>query len=384
MFLIACFLLASGAAWAAPASPATNLALDCPYAINVQTLPGWNGLVDGDKTSDSAPGCFATDNAPGYPKYAVIDLQGECTISKVVVYNSANGNTRTVSLASSPDGSHYKKLRDPDFIFAADGAMALTVNFQPRAARYVRVTFVDTWKQGLGGDDCLFLREAEVYGCRSGKAVQPDPFALASHQAPFVSNRAVAIFKRYCLDTSGDLRMTVVGDTFVAGCDQDTHWAKLAAADLSKLYPEKRVVLNAVGGNESALAYGLDWAKDHRGVLAPDLIIVSYGTHAALAGAGLDDFRGKYQALISELLDNTNALIVPVTPLPFVSPETRSSAGYDAIVGQIASAGGLPLLRTAAVLSKIPGDKSLLYLDGTHLSPAGHRAVGDSLADLLR
>jgi lysophospholipase L1-like esterase len=384
MFLIACFLLVTGAAWAAPSSPATNLAMACPYAINVQTLPGWNGLVDGDKTSDSAPGCFATGNAPGYPKYAVLDLQGDCTISKVVVYNSVNGNTRTVSLASSADGSNYKKLRDPDFIFAANGAMALTVSFQPRSARYVRVTFVDTWKRGLGGDDCLFLREVEVYGHRSEKIARPDPFALAGHQASFVSNRAVSVFKRYCLDASGDLRMTVVGDSFLAGCDQDTHWAKIAAVELGKLYPEKNVVLSAVGGDESALAYGLDWAKDHRGILAPDLIIVSYGTHAALTGAGLEDFRSKYQALITELLENTNALIVPVTPLPLVSPDTPSAAGYDAIVEQVASAGGLPLLRTAAVLGKIPGDKSLLYLDGTHLSPAGHRAVGGSLADLLR
>lgn len=384
MFLIPYLLLITAAAWAAPSSPATNLAAGCPYATNVQVLPGWNGLVDGDKTSDSAPGCFATGNAPGYPKYTVIDLQGDCTISKVVVYNSANGNTRTVSLASSPDGNTYKKLRDPDFIFAASGAMALTVSFQPRTARYVRVTFVDTWKRGLGGDDCLFLREVEVYGCRLGQTARPDPFALASHQAPFLSNRAVAIFKRYCLDTQGEMRMTVVGDTFVAGSDEETHWAKVAAAEVAKLYPQKRVVLSAVGGTESALSCGLDWAQDHRGILAPDLIVVAYGTHAALVGAGVDEFRTKYQALISELLENTNALIVPVTTLPLVAPDLPSTGGYDAIVEQVASAGGLPLLRTAAVLSKIPGDKALLYLDGSHLSPAGHQAVGNALADLLR
>jgi lysophospholipase L1-like esterase len=384
MFLVPCLILLTAAAWAAPTGPAVNVALNCPYTLNVQTLPGWSGLVDGDKTSDSAPGCFATGNAPGYPKYAVIDLQGDCTVSKVVVYNSANGNTRTVSLAASADGTNYKKLREPDFIFPANGDLALTVSFQPRTARYIRVTFRDTWQHGLGGDDCLFLREVEVFGTRLGPPAQPDHFAVASHQAPFASNRAVAIFKRYCLDTSGDLRMTVVGDSFTAGCDESTHWVKIAALELARLYPGKRLVLSAVGGNESVLSYGQDWARDHRGILAPDLIIVAYGTNAALAGAGQEEFRSKYQALISELVDNTNALIVPVTPLPFIKPETRSAVAYDATVEQIALASGLPLLRTAAVLSKIPGDKSLLYLDGSHLSPAGHQAVGLALADLLR
>ena len=384
MFLIPCLLLAAAATWAAPASPPINLALNCPYVTNVQTLPGWNGLVDGAKDSDSAPGCFATANVTGYPKYTVIDLQGDCTISKVVVYNSANGNTRTVSLACSADGRSYKKLRDPDFIFARSNAMALTVSFQPRPARYVRVTFVDTWQGGLGGNNCLFLREVEVYGTRAGATAKPDPFALAAHQAPLVATRAEAIFKRYCLDVPGDLHVTVVGDSFTAGADQDTHWARITAAELAKLFPEKRVVLSGVGGNESALAYGLDWATDHRGILAPDLIIVAYGTNAALAGASLDEFRSKYQALIGELLENTGALVVPLTPLPFPPPETRNSGGYGAIVEQIALAGGLPLLRTSAVLGKIPGEKSLLYLDNTHLSPAGHRAVGEALADLLR
>jgi len=383
MFLIPCLLLIAAAAWAAPATPPVNLAQGCPYALNGQTLPGWTGLVDGVRDSDSAPGCFATADEPGFPKYAVIDLQGDCAISKVIVYNSANGNTRTVSLACSADGNNYKLLRDPDFIFTANNAMALTVSFQPRTARYVRVTFRDTWKGGLGGDGCLFLREVEVYGTRAAPSARPDPFALATNQAPFVTNRAVAVFKRYCLETTGDLRMTVVGDSFTAGADQETHWVKLAADELGKLYPEKHVVLTAVGGEQGALSVGLDWAKDHRGILAPDLIVVAYGTNAALAGASADEFRTKYQALLADLLENTGALIVPVTPLPLMPPETHSTAGYEAIVEQVALASGLPLLRTAAILGKIPGDKSLLYADGNHLSSTGHRAVGNTLADLL-
>lgn len=384
MILIPCLLLIATCAMAAPTDPATNLALNRPVATNVETLPGWRGLVDGDRDSDSAPGCFATTNAGSYPKYAVIDLGSECTISKVVVHNSANGNTRTVSLACSADGMNYKKLRDPDYIFPAGEATVLSVSFQPRSAKYVRVTLPDTWKGGLGGDNCLFLREVEVYGWRTAPAGKADPFALAAHQSPSSSNRSVEIFKRYCLDKPGELRVTVVGDLLIAGCDQDGHWARVAAEELQKLYPDKRLVINGVGGAEGAIAYGMDWANDHRGGLAPDVIVLCYGTQAALANASTDDFRVKYQALIGELAENTRSLIVALTPLPLLPPITASSQANDAIVEQVALANDLPVLRVGAVLAKMQGDRSLLYADSTHLSPAGHRAVGLALADLLR
>lgn len=384
MILILCLLACAGSALAAPAGPATNLALNRPYASNVQTLPGWTGLVDGDKDSDSAPGCFGTANTSDYPKYVVIDLGGDCSISRVVAYNSANGNTKTVAIGCSADGATYKTLRDPDFIFGPGDAIPLNVSFQPRTAHYVRITLRDTWKGGLGGDNCLFLREVEVFGQRATAATRQDPFALAANQAPFVANRSVTIFRRYCLETPGEARVTVLGDGFISGCDEPVHWAHIGAAELARLYPDKKLTVNGVGGSEGSIAYGLDWAKDHRGSLAPDLIILAYGTNAALAGASADEFRGKYQELVRELVDNTKALIVAVTPLPFLPPETRSSRAHEWAVEQVAQAQDLPLLRTAAVLAKIPGDKSLLYVDSTHLSPAGHEAVGNTLADLLR
>jgi lysophospholipase L1-like esterase len=381
--LVLVALLGVTCALAAP-GPYINLALNRPYVANTQTLPGWTGLVDGEKDTDTAPGCFATSNANTYPKYVVIDLGAECSISKVVVYNSANGNTRTVSLSCSTDATSYKKLRDPDFIFADGSAAALSVSFQPRPARYVRVTMPDTWKKGLGGDNCLFLREIEVFGARPTETkVVPDPFALAEHQTPTVTNRSVAIFRRYCLDTAGPLSVAVVGDLFTVGYDQDTHWAGVAAEELRKFYPNKAWAIKGIGGTEGSIAFGLDWAQDNRGSLAPDLIIVAYGTQAALAGATVDEFRTKYQALVSELVDNTRALVVVLTPLPFPAKSGSSSRGFDEAVEQVATSSGLPLLRTAAVLAKISGDKSLLYADNTHLSITGNRAVGTALADLL-
>jgi lysophospholipase L1-like esterase len=381
------------AAAMASAAPAVNLAVNRPYASSSPTLPGWTGLVDGAKDSDSAPACYATSNEGPFPKYAVIDLGADCTITKVVVYNSGNGNTRTVALSASLDGVNYKKLRDPDFIFADRDPVVLSVSFQqPRQAHYVRLAFLDTWKKGLGGDNCAFVREVEVMGTR-GEEKEEDPFAFANGQAPSVTNRSVEIFRRYCLDNRGDTRVTVVGDYFVGGSEESTHWAKQAAEELAKLHPDKQITLTAVGGSEGAISYALNWALEHRGVLAPDLIFLAYGAQAASVGADPGEFRTKYQGLVNELVENTQALVVVVTPPPFLQDKSlpwfsktqgHSTRPYSWVAEQIALSRGLPLVRSAAVFAKVPGDKTTFFADNMHLSSEGHRALGLALADLLQ
>lgn len=385
-------LLLCSLAAAAPQSLPVNLAFNRPFTCNSAVLPGWHGLVDGEKDSDTAPGCFATANDPELPKWVVIDLGGECSVSKVVVYNSANGNTRTISLASSVDLINFKKLRDPDFIFGDHDATVLSHAFQPRTARYIRITLPDTWKKGLGGDYCLFLREVEVYGSRTGES-EDSPFAFAAQQAPVDRNRSVDIFKRYCLGTLGEMKITIVGDYTIAGADADSHWAAVLVSELLKLYPDKKITLTAVGGDQGAISNGLDWAREHRGVLAPDLILLSYGAQAASVGADVSEFRSKYQALVAELTENTQALVVAVTPPPFLQNPNlplldrsrgRTTRSYGWAVEQVALGGGLPLARTASVLANAPGGAVPLYLDNLHLGPEGQRALGLALADLLR
>lgn len=384
-------LLVFAAVLAAAPAP-VNLALNRPFASSGTTLPGWNGLVDGVKDSDSAPGCFATSNSSDFPKFAVVDLGGDCSISKVVVYNAGNGNTRTISLSSSVDGINYKKLRDPDFIFGDRDPIPLSVAFQqPRTAQYVRVTFLDTWKKGLGGDNCMFLREIEVFGTR-GDEKEDNAFAFAAGQAASVANRSVDIFRRYCLDNREPIKITVVGDYFIGAADDDTQWVRQAAEELAKLYPDKKITLTAVGGTEGAISYGTEWAKEHRGALAPDLVLLAYGSQAASVDADQAEFRSKYQALVNELTDNTQALVIAITPPPFPQNEKlalttktqgRSTRGYAWQVEQVALSQDLPLVRTAAVLAKVPGDKTPLYLDNMHLSAEGNRALGLAIADLL-
>lgn len=382
---------AASALAAAPGVP-VNLALNRPFISSCSTLPGWHGLVDGDKKSDTAPGCYATSNDSTFPKYVVIDLGADCSISKVVVYSSGNGNTRTVSLSSSVDATNYKKLRDPDFIFTDRDANVLSVGFQPRTAHYVRITMPDTWKSGLGGDNCMFLREVEVFGVRQGPGDE-EPFAFVAGQPPTIKPRIVDVFKRYCLESPGELKVTVVGDYFVTGADQDSHWARILATELAKLYPNKRVTLSTVGGTEGSIAYALEWARDNRWALAPDVVVVAYGAQAASVNADPAEFRSKYQSLISELAENTSALMVALTPLPFLQnaslpladrTKDHSTRDYAWGVEQVAQTAGLPVVRTASVLAKSPGDKTDLYQDNMHLSPEGHLALGLALADLLR
>ncbi|MHB8997545.1 MAG: GDSL-type esterase/lipase family protein [Armatimonadota bacterium] len=390
---IVAIALVCACAVAAAATAPINLALNRPYASSCPTLPGWTGLLDGDKDSDSAPGCFATSNEEAYPKYVVIDLGADCAVSKVIVYNSSNGNTRTVSLSSSVDGVNYKKLRDPDFIFADREPTALTVGFQqPRPVRYVRVTFLDSWKNGLGGDNCMFLREVEVFGTR-GEEKADNSFAFASGQATCITNRSLDIFRRYCLESPEPMKITVIGDYFIGGSDEDSHWVRQAGEELAKLYPGKKITLTAVGGSDGAIAYGTEWCKEHRGALAPDLVLLAYGSQAASVGADQGEFRSKYQQLVNELLDNTQALVIAITPPPFLQDPTlalssktegRNTRGYAWQVEQVALSRGLPLVRSAAVLSRIPGDKRPLYVDNMHLSSEGQRALGLAIADLLR
>lgn len=159
--------------------PAINLALNRPYTANCGTLPGWDGLVDGVKNSDEPPECFATDDSRDFPKTIVIDLGAACQLTRIVVHNSANGNTKQVVVSLSADGKTYEKLRE--YIFPAGKYLPLVHSFAPRKARFVRLSFLDTWGRGAGGDNIIYLREVEVYGKRFGATENsPWPFLAAS------------------------------------------------------------------------------------------------------------------------------------------------------------------------------------------------------------
>jgi hypothetical protein len=71
--------------------------------------------------------------------------------------------------------------------------------------------------------------------------------------------------------------------------------------------------------------------------------------------------------------------------LEFTSKTTgHSTSPYAWAVEQVALSRGLPLLRTAAVLARTPGDKTLLFADNMHLSVLGDDALAQALGDLFK
>lgn len=374
----------------AQTAPAVNLALNQPFYCNVPILPGWTGLVDGDNQSDSAPGCFATSNVPDFPQYVVIDLGGRCTINKVAVYNSTNGNTRKVSIFSSQDNKKYDPLRE-GFIFPQGEALVLTHGFANRPARYVKIVLHDTWGGGPGGDNCLFLREVEVFGWRHEEEAG-DLLSLAAVQPPFIRTRVVDIFSRYALNSPRDLNVAVLGDSMILHDDDTPNWAQVAMDIVGDGGDERAIDLQWVGGQEATPRAALQWLENLTEEEMPDLVFLAFGKDAVMRDQGAHRLRGDYQALVNALLDQTGALVVSVMPPPLVTAgETgdyenrlRSRFGeYSGAVRQVVMSSGLPLVDTASVVARWDGEPADLFEDTMQFNPQGHKLLGRALADLL-
>lgn len=199
-------LLALFALGTASCGAAENLALHRPYLCSDTILPGWTGLTDGITDSDAAPGCFATGGSAQFPKVIVVDLGALCTVNRITLLSSANGNTRHVSLSVSRDAREFEQLRE--YYFPAAGAQTLAHSFTARQARYVKIALHDTWANGAEGPNCLFLREVQVFGDApaggsSSSGGAREELRLARLQPPVVSTPAVTIFRRYGRSPTG-------------------------------------------------------------------------------------------------------------------------------------------------------------------------------------
>lgn len=392
LILIAAFLATLLCATADAQPQEQNLALHRPYRCSVPLMTGWTGLTDGEHDSDSAPECFATANVDTYPKYVVIDLGAVCTIQRVAVHNSGNGNTRKVSMEWSVDGQSFQTLRE-GFIFPDRTAQILSHQFEPRRARYVRLTFHDTWTKGLGGDHSKFLREIEVFGTAQDKPVEPDnPLAPYLGQAAGLSYPSLSIFRRYCLRGPTELvRVAVLGDTFAVADEEPTHWSVQLAELLEQQY-EKQVELESAAAPAFSPSDCRRFAEqtDHD---AADLVLLCVGHDAAIARLPVADFRGSTEQMIRALISGTEALVVLVTPMPIgQDPKLKMhevTAGVDSRpyawqLELLAQQHTIPLLRTGPALSAAAGQGFAdLYADNLSLSQQGHEAVAAALDRLL-
>ena len=386
------FLLASLLCTAASvAAQEENLALHRPYRCSVPIMTGWTGLTDGNRDRDSAPECFATANVDAYPKYVTVDLGAVCTIQKVAVHNSANGNTRQVSMEASVDGLSFQPLRQ-GFIFPDRTAQVLSHQFGARKARYVRVTFHDSYGKGLGGDHTMFLREVEVFGV-APEGVQPDPenpLGPYMGQSAALSAATAPIFRRYCLMGPADtLHVAALGDSFADG-KTEQHWTRQLAQRLQEKY-DKQVQHRS----EAAAAFGAADCRrfiEQAGDDVPDLILLSVGYDAAIARLPIAEFRSSVEQMIRTLSGDRGALVVLVTPMPLNhDPRLKGrevaahidTRPYTWQLELMAQQHTLPLLRTGAALAESALGPEKLYSDNLSLSDDGHLILADAAERLL-
>jgi hypothetical protein len=363
---------------------AENVALG--KGVSCTSPPGiaWRGLLDGDRTSDQPPGCFATGADNAYPKKITIDLGAVYAIEQIVVYSSENGNTKTVEVWASRDGTTYERMRLP-YVFADKTAQRMSAAFPPREARYVKVALLDTYGHGLGGDHVLFLREVEVYG-RATKATastreRPKP----KPEAP----RAARIFRHYVLRPGADLRLLVLGDD-AAAAPQGGLPLVLAGAlrgtfDLGTITVAARCEPGYTA--EDACTYPVSSADE-----SPDLVVVALGTADALA-YNAEAFRSAVAALLERLQTRTVGVIVVVAPpeIPHAEQLGRAaeSAGADTTevawqLADLTEGTEIAIVDAAAAIRESGLDVEGAYRDNLELTQAGHEAVARAIVRLFR
>ena len=147
-----------------PVDAGGDLALGKTYAETDPNTWGYGaGLTDGIKDRDAKPGVYATGVGEQYPKLTTIDLGEPQTVARVIVHNSTDGSTRTVSVSLSTDGEAFSDVGSHEF--AQGDGQSFEYTCEPRQARYVRIVFEDSWlNETHGSKHFMFLREVEVFG----------------------------------------------------------------------------------------------------------------------------------------------------------------------------------------------------------------------------
>lgn len=368
---------------AAEVQAATNLAYDTQYQCTTEILPGWTGLTDGVKDSDQPPACFATDNSAHFPKEIIIDLDRVYRVTKIAVYNSLNGNTRHIGVSISRDLENFEPLRE--YYFPPNQVQPLIHSFALRPARYVKITLYDTWRRGLKGDNCLFLREVEVYGeeapgIESTQSVR-DILRLAALQPAVVAPHSVQLFRRYCLQGQPRILIGVLGDS-LAVSDQgaQVHWVDSFVEQLKEQDDSPQLEVRNLASLRQDPHKGAQLLAQLLEPETVDLLIIAYGTDAALAEVSPDRFRREFEYLLREAFHKLPALIVIVTPPPRAD---LSNLHIAQITEDIASLTGAAVVRTDSVLGRQLDNIPRLYQDNLTLSSEAHQALAAALLELL-
>jgi sialate O-acetylesterase len=133
-----------------------------PFESSHPNTYGWNtGLTDGIWGS-APPNCYATNDAPDFPKTVTVDLGSLQTLHAISYGTPTVGSTKTVVISISEDGKNFTEVAHNEI--PAKKASTTLARFQPAKARFIRATFVDHHPQqdNLSENFC-FLSELEAY-----------------------------------------------------------------------------------------------------------------------------------------------------------------------------------------------------------------------------
>jgi sialate O-acetylesterase len=140
-----------------------NVAFQRPFTSSDPNSEGWNtGLTDGN-WSGGRGNCFATGQAPAFPKHVTIDLGRAREVQAVRFGTPAFGSTKTVVISLSENGQEFQEAGKHEF--AGKTAATSEIRFDKRPVRFVRASFPDHHeKQDHFSEKTAFLSELEVYG----------------------------------------------------------------------------------------------------------------------------------------------------------------------------------------------------------------------------
>ena len=365
----------------------TNLALGKPFSCTDPSAAGWDGLVDGVKTSDEKPGCFATGGGPT-PKAVTVDLGEVCQTNRVDVINSLNGNTRAVTLEYSIDGKEWPQLRE--YVFPDQQLQTLTHRFPPTPARYVRITFEDTYGGGFGGDNFAFLRELEVYG-----KPKPGGAAATPSRPPVmdaVASRELQIFARHALREGARLKLAVLGDRVALGvADGGRGMGEVLAELIAERHEGVEIEVLQFSKEDMTVEDAYTAASDVADA-DPDMCIVALGATDSLDWQETA-FRQSVSDLLLRLQRRTRAVLIAVSPPPFagdpekgLAEETAGKNTTDAVLvlRGIGTMMGTPVVDAGGAFEKAAIDRLLLYDDNIRPSELGHTVIARKILELLK
>lgn len=358
-----------------PVAAQYNVALHRPYTADCEIMDQWTGLVDGVVDSDTSPGCFATGNEDDFPKTVTIDLQRPCSINRIAVHNSTNGNTRGLVISCSEDGVNFEELRQ--FIFPQAQPITLNHRFQDRPAQFVRIMFTNSWGGGLGGDYRIYVREVEVFGAPTdGMPVELAPPAPVGD--PLVRTRDLRLFRRWVIEDDGPLTMALLGDS-AAACGEDA-WPQIVAERLEFARPDGAAVTVAAMTEDGLSPEG---ASGHLGMIVeeePHLVMVSFGSD--MREFERERFRSSMSSLLARLLADTEAVVLLIGPVPR-EDTLEVSRRVLREMERVADALNLPLLRTEAALARADLTEDQLRDEDGALSEAARNVIATGVLELL-